>query len=405
MQQTNIATVPHPTFAEKARKKIQPLTTFNYPTEEQGIIFQHFEGAKIRDYLLAIYQLVGGASNIVAASRVSGGRVIVFLANKDLVENFQKKYGGFQFQNTFIKTRKLKAPSTKLIISNVSPTVPNVAIEDLLTKTLKLKLASPISILRVSPQDDLFPHVISSRRQVYVHSTEDLSHIPNLTQLTYADRTFTVFITLDDLTCFKCGSRGHKAENCIKLMDDEIDDIFDQNTPAFLNNERSKQEFPEITQGKVTLRPFTATENQPISSTTQPIKRGPSTLESSVISYDEEKVTETSQVNIAESNSQKPSMNKRQKVEKEQGKKPLNLTPDEITKITARLHHIHSTQIIDCDFTTADFLAFLPAVRGNLNKTEFAKALTSNVGNLLYILDEIKPDMEPGTKKNYFCTN
>ena len=339
-----LAAIAQPTFAEKTKKKIQPLTAFNHPTEEQGIIFPHSEGAKIRDYLLAIYQLVGGANNIVAASRVSGGRVIIFLANKELVENFQKEFGGFLFQNTFIKTRKLKTPSTKLIISNVSPTVPNTAIEELLTKTLKLKLASPVSILRVSPQDELFPHVISSRRQVYIHTNDEVPKIPNLIQLTYAERTFTVFITLDDLTCFKCGSRGHKADNCTKIVDEEADDLFNQSSQASYNAEKMKN-FPLIRQGKTELRPFTALENPPTSPSVQPFKRGPSSLESSVLSLDGADSSAPIQTNNATSEAFNPIKNKRQKVDLEQhSKKPLSFTPDEITKIKIHLQHIHSTK-------------------------------------------------------------
>ncbi len=76
-----------PTFAEKARKRnISPLTTFNYPTEKQDLIFNHVEGKKIRNYnIIELHNLVGGTRYIIAASRVSGGIVIVFLAAKDIV--------------------------------------------------------------------------------------------------------------------------------------------------------------------------------------------------------------------------------------------------------------------------------------------------------------------------------
>ena len=398
LQPAKMTPANKPTFAEQAKKKILPLTAFNHSTEEQGIIFPHFEGAKIRDYLLAIYQLVGGATNIVAASRVSGDGVIVFLANKELVENFQKNYGGFQFQNTFIKTRKLKTPSIKLIISKVSPTVPNIAIEDLLTKKLKLKLASPISILRVSPQDELFPHVISSRRQVYIHSNEEVPKIPNLLQLTYADRTFTVFITLDDLTCFKCGSRGHKAETCTQIVN-EADDMFNNTTQVSNTDDKLNQNFPLIKQGNVELHPFISTEDPPTPPSTQPFKRGPSTLESEMSAPN---MTETGIPNLANnatSESQLLNKSKRRKADLDHSKKPLTLTPSEITKISERFQLIQSTEVIKCDFSIDDFLAFIPAVRSNPNKVELAKSLTQNLGNLLYILDGIKPDMEAGTKK------
>lgn len=77
-----------PTFTEKTKKKITTLTSFSHPSEEQGLIFDHIDGLKIRDYLLVIYKLVGGAENIIAASEVSGGKVIVFLSSREIVEKF-----------------------------------------------------------------------------------------------------------------------------------------------------------------------------------------------------------------------------------------------------------------------------------------------------------------------------
>lgn len=84
------------TYAQKTKKKIIPLTTFNHPSEDQYIIFNHVDELKIRDYLLAIYKLVGGAQNILAASRVSGGKVIVFLSSPEIVEKFQLEHGASQ---------------------------------------------------------------------------------------------------------------------------------------------------------------------------------------------------------------------------------------------------------------------------------------------------------------------
>ncbi len=266
-----------PTFAEKTAGKIQPLINFEHPTEEQGIIFSHIEGTKIHDYLVTIHQLVGGAANIVAASQVSGGRVIIFLAKKETVDYFQLNYDGFQLNQTFIKTRKLKTPAQKLILSNVSPIVTNTALEKALKEDLKLKLVSPVSILRVSPKDNLFPHVVCWRRQVYVHPSDEKNDLPSAFTLTFAERSYRIFLNTDSLTCFKCGSKGHKAEDCNQLIEEENEDIYDTPTHTSPTAQNiSNLDFPPLT-------PAQTTENMAaILRTTQQPKRGPSTLNSSI---------------------------------------------------------------------------------------------------------------------------
>lgn len=214
------------TYADRTKKRITPITIINNPTDEQGLIFNHVGENKIRDYLIAISQLVGGPQNIVAASRVSGGKVIVFLSSKELVQTFQEQHGGFKLDTAFIPTKKLKAPATKLVISNVSPTIPNAALEDILVNTLHLKLVSPISFLRVSPNDDVFSHVISWRRQVYLSPNADCSQIPPTVEITHASRTYRIFFSSDSLACFKCGIKGHKAEDCTQIFDEEIEGSF-----------------------------------------------------------------------------------------------------------------------------------------------------------------------------------
>src|SRR6266576_5930399 len=107
------------------------------------------------DYLQALKTLVGGAKNIIAASRISNNRVVVFLSNAQLVDKFIEDHGDVTINSNFIKARKLRSPSKKLIISNVSAVIPNNVLQESLTK-LNLKLTSPISLLRVQPQDDEF---------------------------------------------------------------------------------------------------------------------------------------------------------------------------------------------------------------------------------------------------------
>ena len=391
-------------YADKTKKKIQPLTSFDYPKEDQGIIFNHLEGTKIRDYLLAIHQLIGGAKNILAASRVSGSRVIIFLASREMVEKFQKEHGGFHLGTSFVKTRVIKTPATKLIISNISPTVPNTAIEDQLTNTFNLKLASPISVLRVSPTDDIFSHVVSWRRQVYIHSDSDLSRLPPSFELIYAERTYRIFLTQDNLTCFKCGSNGHKADICPQTLDgdEEVED-------ALQNTDQSKQltipispasaeDFPSITPPSEKSK-FAVTQEHTLNPLT-PHKRTSSTLASSSTSETNfQKFIKAPTSPIPQANKDKKQDNKRQKTDHDGTENQPVISLEEQTKISEKINLLRSSKYVDCDFTADEFLQFLPAVRKSKHKIEVAKSFTANLPQLEQVLYEIKPDVSANTKR------
>lgn len=395
-----------PSFAEKLTKKIQPLTNFDHPTEEQGLIFNHQDGAKIREYLVAIHKLVGGAANIVAASRVSGGRVIIFLASKDLVDIFQQNYGGFQFGNSFITTRKLKAPAIKLVLSNVSPTVPNTVLEKTLKETLKLKLVSPISILRVSPKDDLFSHVVCWRRQVYVQPTEENFTFPSTILLNYAERSYRIFLNADNLTCFKCSSRGHKADECPHIVDEEYEDKCEGRISTPLQENNSSQEFPPLISNLEKTLPTlpSKTMTAPSPNAPQQQKRSPSTLDSLSTTNSEKdlsnhpKPSNSTQIKLVQMNAEKSTPSAKRLKTQETIRPPLILTSDEISRINDKFDFILMNKPIDCQVTAKEFVDFLPTVRHSTNKLELARSFTPDLHSLQFILDEVKPLVSSSAK-------
>ncbi len=407
MQPTFSNKPSRPTFADKLTKKIQPLSNFEHPTEEQGLIFNHLDGTKIREYLIAIYQLVGGAANIVAASRVSGGRVIIFLGSKELVESFQQNHGGFKLHNTFIKTRKLKTPAVKLVLSNISPIVPNADVEKALKETLNLKLASPVSILRVSPQDDLFPHVVSWRRQVYVHSTDDNYVFPSSFILNYAERSYRIFLNADNLTCFKCSTRGHKAENCPQIVDEEFEDDYENTKSENPQHQDLPTGFPPLNseQEKMPSTQIITTPPSQILTSIQQPKRGPSTLDSSnhTVIEDEntvsQKTSNNSPIKLVQMQTETNTNQAKRLKTAKTVKPPLIFPTDEISKINNKFEAIQLTKPIDCQISAKEFMDFLSALRNSTNKLEFAKSFNSDLPGLMFILDEMKPLVSTGAKR------
>lgn len=137
------------------------------------------------------------------------------------------EHGGFNIESNFIKCRKLRSPTKKIIFSIVSPTIPNDILERYIVNELKIKLHSGISILRVNPVDQLFGHIITFRRQVYTSGDFDTSTLPGSFELTHEDRTHRIFITFDELSCFRCKSKGHKAEDCPHNENDFVQPAID----------------------------------------------------------------------------------------------------------------------------------------------------------------------------------
>lgn len=66
-------------------------------------------------------------------------------------------------------------------------------------------MVSKISLLRVNPTNEIFGHVVSYRRQVYV-SDLDEENLPGSFIITDYDSIYRIFITLDEFICFKCKS-------------------------------------------------------------------------------------------------------------------------------------------------------------------------------------------------------
>lgn len=77
-----------------------------------------------------------------------------------------------------------------------------------------MEFTLPISVLRINPTDEIFSHVVSWWRQVYIKAKLNAVILPSF-PLQYKNRTCRIFITYDEFTCFKCQKRGHKAEDCL----------------------------------------------------------------------------------------------------------------------------------------------------------------------------------------------
>ena len=76
-----------PSYSKSLKKKTISIIDFEAPLEDQAIIFPCIKNAQLKDYLIAIKNVVIDAKNIVVASRISQDRVLI-LKTKELVHSF-----------------------------------------------------------------------------------------------------------------------------------------------------------------------------------------------------------------------------------------------------------------------------------------------------------------------------
>lgn len=199
-----------------------------FPRKEQAIIYPAIDGLQVRDYVVETGKIVG-PKNILFASRMSNNRICIYLTTKTLVESFVEKEGGITINDIYIPVRKLIIPARRFIVSNVSPCIPHHVLEERL-KNEGVKLVSPVSFMGAGIGVDEYRHVLSFRRQFF--ATEDTtSSIPPTLLIKYDDEEYRVFLTDDQLKCFRCKEVGHVAAKCQYQLIETVSTFTSQRNP------------------------------------------------------------------------------------------------------------------------------------------------------------------------------
>uniref|UniRef100_A0A6P7FR28 Uncharacterized protein LOC114330300 n=1 Tax=Diabrotica virgifera virgifera TaxID=50390 RepID=A0A6P7FR28_DIAVI len=175
-----------------------------YPSKLQAVVFNSLNDVKLEEYLLAVGSLVS-TKHIIFSSRITNNRICIYFSTKQVVDEFFSNSRGFiTVNNTQIQVRRLITPSERLLISNVSPTIPHKVIENELL-LLGLKPTSSMSFLRIGTNNPEYKHVLSFRRHIYV--SPPTGPIPDSILITHEDTTNQIFLSLDNLY-FLCKQHG-----------------------------------------------------------------------------------------------------------------------------------------------------------------------------------------------------
>lgn len=205
------------------------------PTKEHAIVIDAVEGLKVEDYAIAIGSIITPIK-LKYISRISQGRVCLFLDSKATTEELLSTHPKVKVGNSLLEIRPLVAKTKRVLISNVSPIIPTSLIYNELAK--KGITSSPrISDVRAAISDPGYGHVGSFRKQMYLKQ-EDIEKLPERACIFYEDLEYWIYFSTDKLTCFLCKEEGHLAKNCTN----------DQNQQQNLNIAQVKDttEFPPM---------------------------------------------------------------------------------------------------------------------------------------------------------------
>lgn len=195
--------------------------TESIPSREQAIVLNATDGIPQKEYVIAVGKIVKPI-NIIFVSRISNNRFCIFLSSKQVLENLLQHTQCININDQVIQIRRLINPAKRIIISNVCPSIPNLAILDAL-KNIDIIPTSQINHLKAGINLEGYEHIMSFRRQMYINH-EDTPKLPNSLIINSNNNQLRIFFTDDTLTCFTCKSIGHTSNNCKKNSEIKLPD-------------------------------------------------------------------------------------------------------------------------------------------------------------------------------------
>lgn len=192
------------------------------PSNDQAIVIEAYDDITLKDYIFAVGKITDPA-NIRFASRISNNRICIYLANKQLVEQITLQHPKIIINNTSLEVRPLLTKNKRIILSNVSPVIPNHVIEENLLH-YGIKLMSSISHIKAGITMPGFTHIMSFRRQVYI-KPDDVDKLPDSLQIPYEGTNYWLYISSDTPSCFICKMEGHLAKQCKSKSDSNVSSL------------------------------------------------------------------------------------------------------------------------------------------------------------------------------------
>ena len=125
-------------------------------TKDQAIIIHATDDTSLQDYALAIRKLIGPKS-IRYISKISNNRICAYLDKKETVLHLTNLHKTITVKNNKLNLRPMLTPAQRIILSNVSPVIPNSEFEKIFKRN-NVKICSRISTLKAGMTDPEYTH-------------------------------------------------------------------------------------------------------------------------------------------------------------------------------------------------------------------------------------------------------
>ena len=181
-------------------------------TRENGVAFQAANNVSVQTYVEACADQIP-PEDISSASRISNGRVAIYLKTVEAVINAVQQ--GLSFDNSFVELSPLLKPTTRLTLSNVYPEIPNSILKSHLSSFCKV--VSQIQPIPLGFKNKKLSHIMSFRRHVQVQMNNNITP-PDHLNISHKGVNYHVFLSTESVRCFGCGEFGHISRNCKKTQ-------------------------------------------------------------------------------------------------------------------------------------------------------------------------------------------
>ena len=169
------------------------------------------DDTSLQDYALSIGKLIGPKS-VRYISKISNNRICAYLDKKETVLHLTNLLKTITVDNNTLNLRPTLTPAQRIILSDVSPVIPNSEFEKIFKRN-NVKLCSRTSTLKAGMTDPEYTRILSFKRQIYI-DPDDIAKIPSTFLITFEYTSYRIFTSIDSLLCFRCKQESHLAKDC-----------------------------------------------------------------------------------------------------------------------------------------------------------------------------------------------